>query len=224
MIRRTYGQVKSVLAETAGQTGMPVDDARLLSYVNLAIEELMNEGDWPGVVDRWYFDFNEATSLLTLPFFLDRLMQVTVDDVPREIRSPWYEFVQYGPGIQRESDALRTDRRSWVSVVMDRGTYPTRYDIPDADGPWTLEVQSQVDEDATAQMNVQGFDPDQKVIRTQDISDGTAGDWYDGVNLSIGTSGDSSLQEFASITSVVKPQTNGYVDLIASNGSTSLTL
>lgn len=226
MVRRTLGQVKPMLAQTAGQSGMPVTDALLTEYVNNAVQELMNEGDWPGVVDRWHFRFNEATALVTLPFALERLIDVTVDDVPLEIRSPWYEFVQYGPGIQREVDQDRDWRRAWVNVVMDRGQVVTQHPLPDLPSPWTLNFTPLETESTTAQINVQGLDSSGNFIRTFEISSGTNGSWVNGENitLSSGTGTYSTVNQFASILSIQKPVTNGPITLTATNGSTTIPL
>lgn len=223
MVRRTLGQVKPMLAQTAGQSGMPVADALLTEYVNNAVQELMNEGDWPGVVDRWHFRFNETTALVTLPWFLDRLIDVTVDDVPLEIRSPWYEFVQYGPGIQREADQDRVNRRAWVNVVMDRGDVPTQHNLPLEPSPWTLNFQPLQSEEPTTTANVQGLDEDGNFIRTFQITSGTNGDWVNGENvvLSSGTGTYSTTQQFKSIVSVsFNQQRYGPIVLTATNGTT----
>jgi len=225
MIRRNLGQVRTQLAAVCGQTGIPVTDALFPGIVNNAIQELANEGDWPGVVDRWHFVFDQVTAEVCLPSFLERLMEVTVDDVPLEIRSPWYEFVQYGPGIQREADEWRTGRVSWVSVVMDRGEQPVLHQLPRIGGPWTLSVQS-TENEADVTMNVQGLDPDGLWIRTQQITDGTSGDWINGVDFTIGTSADTSAQEFSEITgvSITPTPRNGYIQLTATNGTDTLEL
>ncbi len=226
MIRRNLGQVREALSRVCGQTAVPVTDELLVGYVNAAVQELANEGDWPGVVDRWYFVFDEVTSEVCLPSFLERLMEVTVDDVPLEIRSPWYEFVQYGPGVQREADEIRASRRSWVRVVMDRGEQPVRVQLPRVGGPWTLLVESAVDEAEGALMNVQGLDADGQWIRTQTITDGTSGDWINGVDLTIGTTGDSGGVDFSEVQAVaITPAVrNGYVKLSATNGTDTIEL
>lgn len=226
MIRRNLGQVREQLTAVCGQTGIPVADDKFPGILNNAIQELANEGDWPGVVDRWHFVFDQVTAEVCLPSFLERLIDVTVDDVPLEIRSPWYEFVQYGPGIQREADELRTNRRSWVSVVMDRGEQPVLHQLPRVGGPWTLSIQADEDEAEGAGMNVQGLDENGLWIRTQQITDGTSGDWINGVDFTIGTSGDSSSQQFSEVQAVsLTPSTrNGYVHLYATNGTDTIEL
>lgn len=232
MINRSYGQVKDALAAIAGNTGMPVTDSRLLGYVNAAVRELMNKGDWPGVVDRWYFRFDETTGLLSLPYRLERLISVTVDDVPKEIRSPWFEFCQYGPGPLRDEELdsqgnVRTRRTAWYDVVVDRGESPVNLDVPVDDGPWALLVQGTVDETVAGEnpvINLQGLDPGGNFIRTEVVTDGTSS-YYNGEDVEID---DGSQQQtaasFASVTGVVKPLTNGPVILSAWNGITEVVL
>lgn len=231
MVQRTLAQVRPELTQVSGATGMSLTDARFINRVNRAQEELMNEGDFPGVVDRWHLLFDEITGELVLPYYLDRLMQVTVDRCPVQIMSPWAEFVNYGTGPMDDGDVngngtSNLQPRNWISVCLDRGEVVSRFPVPVLEGPWVLRCYATVDEDIAGvppQINLQGF-KDRKVIRS--LSDGTAGDWIDGVNLDIdfGVPYTETTQEFDSLTGVVKPETNGYVTIKAWNGTTLVTL
>lgn len=205
-------------------TGMSITDARYIERINLCQQELMMELDIPGVVDRWLFRVDQASGLIALPHELDRLMQVTVDDVPLTIVSPWYEFVQYGPGVEDDYDARGNLQRCWIDVVKDRGEMPTVKPIPDAvnvpTGPWVLRVYATVAETAGAVLNIQGLDTDGLIIRT------LATTWYNGLNVAIdiGVPYTETTQEFSKITGIVKPVTNGYVRLTAWNGTDEVEL
>lgn len=207
-----------------GMSGFSITDPRYIDRINLCQQELMMELDIPGVVDRWLFRVDQASGLIALPYELDRLMQVTVDDCPLTIVSPWYEFVQYGPGIEDDYDARGNARRCWIDVVKDRGEMPVVTPIPDAvnvpTGPWMLRVYAAVTEDADAVLNIQGLDTDGLIIRTLD------GSWYNGLNVAIDHSVPytETTQEFSKITGIVKPETNGYVKLTAWNGVTEVEL
>ncbi len=225
MIQRTLKQVRSELQAVAGTTGMNVSDSRFTDRLNLCQQELMDTGDYPGVVDRWLFKADQATGHVALPSFLDRLMSVTVDDVPRTIVSPWYEFYQYGPGQQDDYTAYGRARRCWIDVVMDRGETPVQVPIPDSnsgmDGPWVLRIYPAVDETVGAEIpviNVQGLDDDGLIIRS--LTDGTAGDYYTGLNIPIDFAQGyvETTQQYSKITGVIKPATNGYVKITAWNG------
>lgn len=228
----TLAQAKIALAPVCGSTGMPVTDARVVRYINKAVEELANTGDYPGVVDRWAFRFNQITGMVALPYYFDRLMQVTTDGVPRMITSPWMEFIAYGPGIQDDFDARGNRRRCWTTSVIDRGDSPVQRDIPDPfelTGPWTIRVYTAVDEQGASvfppNINIQGLDQDGLVVRS--LSNGTGDTEYlNGVNYPMDASSPftTSSQQFSKITGVSKPQTNGYIKITAWNGTDEVEL
>ena len=220
MILRTLADVREPISRVAGNTGLPVTDDLVVEYVNKAIEELKDKGDWPGVVDRWYLRFDETTGLVALPPHLERLVSVTVDDAPLEIRSPWFEFVQYGPGVLRDEETdsqgnTRSRRVDWIHVVADRGESPTRYDMPVDGGPYTLRVTALRAETADRSISVFGTDPDGHILRTMG-----SGVWQDGEMLTI-TAGTGAAEvvngstEFGSVTAVVKDASDGPIQLDA---------
>lgn len=226
MIQRTWGQVKATLAKAAGAAGMQATDARVLEYTNLAVEELLNEGDFPGVVDRWLFNTHEG--LVALPYWCDRLMQITTDGVPKQINSPWYEFVQYGPGQQYEPDA-QGNARMWVDVVMDRGDVATMLPVPVVDGPWKLRVYAVINEAVDGEfpeVNIQGLNAEGEVVNT--LSNGTSA----GAGCSIGETLTlvapagyvETASDFASVSAFIKPRTCGYLRLTAWNGTDEVEL
>lgn len=223
----TLAEGKAALSEVTGSSGMSVSDSRLVQYINDAIHELMLTGeDYPSLVDRWLFRFNQTTGHVALPYQYDRLMQVTIDHVPDTIVSPWFEFYGYGPGIEDDYDARGNKRYNWINVVYDRGDHPVQKQIPDPfelTGPWVLRVYATVDEEVNAQnpvINIQGLDNDGLIIRTQGAQ------WYNGVNVEIDNSVPftQTTQEFSKISSVAKPETNGYVRLTAWNGTAEVEL
>lgn len=230
MVKRSYGQCKSQLAKVCGETGMSVTDPRVLERTNAAIQELIQEGAWPGVVDRWHLIFNAATGIVVLPWFLDRLIGVTVNGCPLEIRSPWYEFTAYGPGPQwnpgESGGSGSVDNNfpnGWIDVVVDRGEVVTKIPVPAADGPWKIRVYASVDEDTdeiAPTINLQGFLNKQAVRTLGD--DG----WYDGENVAIdfGVPYIESVAEFDSLSGIVKPLTHGTVTIKAWNGTTEVEL
>lgn len=233
MITQTYGDVKAELARVCGTTGMPVTDGRLLPRTNQAVQELMNEGQWPGVVDRWHIRAEDGT--ITLPSYLDMLLEFTADGVPTSIRSPWAEFVEYGPGPAR--DLFNGRERHWFRCgsgnLYDRGEYPTQVSIPISDGsaattgPWTLRLYANpaTNETPGAYATIQGLDDDGLIIRSE-VTDGSGTYWANGIRLGI-TSGSGfveSTQEFSDVKVFAKPRTNGYVKLTAWNGNTEVEL
>lgn len=191
-----------------------MNDARIKELANQAIEELMNEGDWPGVVDRYLF--RSENGHIVLPAFLDRIMGVAINNIPYSLKSPWYEFVEYGPGPQGDCN--------WVDSVIDRDEVAIQAQFPDVDdGPWTLYTKCEVDEmvdGVRPTILVNGSAGNGRVVRT---NAGTA--WINGEELEL--NGDTpdytfyGTSVFESVTSVIKPETNGYIELWATNGDSA---
>lgn len=213
-----------------GMTGMSLTDSRIVERINLAQQEILNLGDFACTVQRWHILFDETTGELVLPYYLDRLMQVTVDRVPMQIMSRYAEFINYGTGPR--DDTIFTDSphnfvpRCWNSDCLDRGEVVSRFPVPAVDGPWKLRIYAEVDENVDGEppvINLQGFYHD-KVIRS--LTDGTAGTWYNGENLEIDINQPftESTHNFDRLTAAIKPTTNGYVRLTCWNGTTEIEL
>lgn len=245
MIQRTLGDVRSEIARVCGTSGMPVTDIRVVRLLNLAIQELMNEVNSPGVVDRWHL--RVADGHIVLPPELDMLLEFTVDGVPQQIASPWAELVNYGPGLGEDIRSLSgrgygVNRNWWGCTggnLYDRGEFPVRTQIPVSDGscgcietpvgPWTIRqyVTAGVDEATDIYSTVQGLDDNGLQVRTRVLtSDGSGMEWINGerIPISDGSGYFSSTQTFSKITGYTKPQTNGYVRITAWNGTTEVEL
>lgn len=238
MIQQTYGDLKPELSRVAGSTGMSVTDPRVLVRANQAVQELMNEGAWPGVVDRW--KIRAISGKIVLPPELDMMLEFTVDGIPQTIMSNWAEFVNYGPAmaedlLPRYGTSFRTFWWNMASGnLYDRGELPVYTPIPVSDGtcgdstipvgPWVIRQYASVGEAAGAYATVQGLDPDGLVVRTQ-LSDGSS-TWINGerIDISNGSSFFESTEQFSKITAYTKPETNGYVRTTAWNGSVEVEL
>ena len=209
MIRRTLGQIKSEIARTIGTSGMNASDGRVISRINEATEELMAYEDWPGVVDRYLFQVNNGN--IILPYFLERIMGVAINNIPYEMKSPWFEFVEYGPGPQSGCN--------WVDSVIDRDETPIQVAFP-CGTSLSLYTVAQLDEDVNGvrpTLLVQGRLQNQREVRS---FSGTS--WISGEELDInGVTPPytfAGTAQFFDITGVVKPETNGYVELWGTDG------
>ena len=206
MIRRTLAQARPELARIAATSGFTASDSRILDRINQATEELINEGDWPGIVDRYLF--SSSTGDIILPSFLDRIIGVAINNLPYSMRSPWYEFIEYGPGPQGAC--------GWMDSVIDRGETAIQVPFPSLDqGPWTLYCISELSE--SGQILVQGRLANHREVRTQPTTDV----FIDGEQLYFSPPGSPNygVVQFAEITAVEKPLSNGYVELWATNGN-----
>jgi hypothetical protein len=228
MISLTYGDAKSEIARICGISGMAVTDPRVLVRTNAAIQELMNEGEFPGVVDRWHIVATDGH--LVLPSFLDRLMQINIKGVPQVISSPWYQFCAYGPGTPSDNPQGEFNRW-WVDsrMITDWGEFPTQVRLPETGGPWNLRVYTAVDEhiltDGTGQSpacTIQGTDGGGQIIRMEDGS----GVWTNGEQVSLDSAFPyvQTTRQFSTLATFTKPVTNGPVKLTAWDGVTETVL
>jgi hypothetical protein len=219
MIRRTYGDCKAELARVAGASGMGVADSRLKTLFNLATEELMNEGDWPSLTDRlmfWAYD-----QIIVLPADYERILVCTVNTVPQQMHSSWFEYVGFGPSTLFGSDLLNSsfDPDTQMAGILDHSERCTFASIP-GDQVYYAQVVGSVDE-RTAGVRpraiIRGYDTAGNWVRS--LSSG--GSYIDGIELEI--NGDTmplestSSQDFSVVTGFIKPATKGYVYLNAVN-------
>ena len=107
-MNRLFKDVKNELARVAGQTGFKADDPRLKDRVNLAQERLLQEGNWPGVLERCRFCIYHG--VIALPEKYDAVIGIALDKDPKPVADPWYEFLEHGPGVQvcGAADATKT--------------------------------------------------------------------------------------------------------------------
>lgn len=236
MVQRTWGDVKASIAEVSGTSGMPVTDPRVLAQMNLAQEELCQEGEFPGVVDRWKI-VSDGSGTLVLPAHLDRLMQITLGGKPAEIKSPWFSFVEWGPGIQDDARFQNCETsfwRNWCGAdnILEIGEKPVKRDLPDVldqslVGPWILRVYADPssNENPGAYLLAQGTDVSGNVIRTA-VNNGSGLEYINGERIAIssGSGFAESTQSFATISAVTKPVTNSAVSLRAYNGTVEFEL
>lgn len=235
MIQRTWGQIKDFIAEFSLSSGLETTDDRLLQYFNRGLRELMNEGEWPGVVDQWYFrtdPLEDAT--LVLPSKFERLLGITLDGVPKELRSPWFEFCTYGPGsvyneeLDSQGNTLAA-RVNWSGWIVDKGESVTRTTLPVDGGPWKIRVYATYDESTDGvnpEILIRGIDENGDEIRSGVVQGSTIIDYITGEYMAINSAVayTESLNEYASLTSIMKPETRKAVVIKAWNGTTEIDL
>jgi len=165
MIHRRLKDVKDQLARIAGSTGMKASSEAVVSLVNRAVEELIPEGEWPGVVDRYRTTTLDGNCILPDEFVSVEL--VTVDKHYQPVKGRWFELVDHGPGIQDQGSVTATPG------ALDRGVTSVFHNVPTEGGPWHLRVRSTRAEDADLEVVVKGWDVDgRRVVNYDDDSDG----------------------------------------------------
>lgn len=210
----TLGQAKDELANVAGISGMSLTHIELTNTINRACAELLKSGDHPESVDRYQFTLHDG--FLVLPHFLEKATHVTINRVPMELRSPWFEFVQHGPGIIKPED-LR-------NVIVERGRIPGFRNVPLTGGPWQIKLTGEVDESVDGVepiVHLRGYDENKLEI----YSTGSDTLWGKGEDLTIsravGFTVTSSFN-YSALISLVKPVTKGRIFMDATDGVTDI--
>lgn len=217
MILSTFGQLKAQIARVCGATGMPVTDPRVMEFTNLAIQELLNEGDFPWTVARLYLRI--CNGRFVLPSEFDRAISMSVDGIPQQINSPWFETTSGSPwSVYGWSEDYSTfaNLNGWFNdgFTLDRDEVFQFREIP-CDQGYYLEVQTQYNESVNGvypNIVLKGYDFDRNPIGQPDGSEGDT--------ISLRTAPQLSASTFSQISGIIKPVTKGevYVYAVGING------
>jgi hypothetical protein len=138
--------------------------------------------------------------------------------MPYPMRSPWFEFVEFGPGQQASGD--------YVDAVIDRDESATQTLMPIGTG-FTLYTKCEIDERVNGVrpfITVRGRKTSGRDVRSFYTGTGYIDGERIDLNGDTGTKISTGTASFDVITSIIKPITNGYVELWATNGSTNTML
>lgn len=199
--RTTLGDLKDAdQCDLGSVLNIAPNDARFTRFVNQAVRRLLETGEhfW-GSHARFLFCLNDHC--VTLPRQIANIEAVAVCDWPMPIRNSWFEFLENGYGISGCDDGS-----CGGSGVKPRGTACCFTDILGTNKK--IRVYADVAEAAGAKITLQGYDENKNWIRTQ-----VGGEWIDGEQVLISTTVQVTTKFFTSLTSVLKPETNGTVRL-----------
>jgi len=177
-----------------------------VSVTNQAQRRLMTRGKWVGTYARYRVCINSAC--VTWPRQIETIESFQICNTPGRVRDQFFEFLSNGPGGMKEDSNIGYQ-------LLDRGMAAT-FDDPIADAGNKVRVHSDVTEDSSLRILIQGYDENAQWIRTQD-----SGVWVDGEYVSISTNYQYTTKRFSNITGVQKPITNGPVRLYEYNTATS---
>lgn len=96
MLRLRFRDVKVPVANALSLSSS--DSTRLASYVNRAVQRLLEEGPYMGTYGRFRICIG-GTGCLTWPREIETIEAAALDTRPVTLRSEWYEFYDGGPGI-----------------------------------------------------------------------------------------------------------------------------
>lgn len=185
------------------------DDVRFAGYLNEAVLRLLPRGQWRGTVVRYQACL--TAGCLTWPRQIETILAWALGGGPGIIRSHWYEFLGFGPGLFTScSNALGT---SWSfggepcgsgGQLVDRGLAVTFDDICGTNKTIRAYVDYPADEGAV--LLLQGWDTNGNWILTQ------GGD-VNGEKLAMSLPWAQSLKTWRALVGVQKPITQGPVRL-----------
>lgn len=198
-MRTTVAQLKE--SRIPKVLGICADDPRVLEYCNEAMERLMARGKWVGTYQKYRICTSDGC--LTWPRQILGIEAVSLCNIPMRIRNEWFEFLEFGTGLQTPSDC--------GLQLFDRGMACAFNDIAGTNKK--IKVYADVTEDEDAQILLQGYDENGIWIRTE-----VDGEWVDGEYVDLAVSpGTLSTKKFSVLTGVQKPVTNGIIRLYEYN-------
>lgn len=193
----TFLQAKNFLHRYAAN-GVSALDPRVAERINEASHRLFSLTNFVGKRVRYIFNASQAT--ITLPHHLETVLGVSVNGSTQyQMRNEWFEYLEGGPGALNPASFN-------IHGMVDRGDgYPTFADLC---GPGYLKVYADLPEAVSTSLIIQGIDENGNEVMTQDIN----GNWISGETIAINNATPAvSTNQFAEITAIIKPVTNGYV-------------
>ncbi len=220
-MNHTLLELREEIADTAGISGLEVDSDKLRRLINNGARALLEMQDWQSSVDQYRFKVYDP--YIVLPASLRKITHFAIDGSPIEMRSPWFEFVQHGPGI------IEDDNR--IDLLLERNRTPVFRNVP-ADGSWNLVVKAFVDERVSVidpddccdedvgvppVVNIRGTLNDSVIYSTN--ADGKHIQGEDIIINHEGGFSSESTKIFSHIESFNKPVTTGQIELYAKSGN-----
>ena len=194
--------------------------------INEALERLMDGDAWDclTVLTR----IQTCSGCISLPYNADKIITCDIDGTPAKVFGKSYQFLSSGPG---DLD-LRGGQVRYRDLVDLGALWPTMFDMPsdsvepDVTDGLSLVALCTEAEDETVPVVVSGFDSDGRELRRVQLpllqwNDGDVGDLVLHNDGGEGAFNYVSLEKFASVSEVMKPETAGYVSLYAINADRS---
>ncbi len=200
-------QARQLLHQSVSPDGP--DSSLVVSRLNELCERFFISGKWKGTLAE--VDLEVIDNHFTLPWKLEAVLGITLRGVPRIPFGRWYNFNPSGPG------QLTPDAYSGPDVVVDTGDHHPFFRNPPYE-TFTLKVS--VDNLDDTQSNsfllVKGYDSAGKRLFAPDGSEGHL--------IQLDSAVVSTLTSFSRIESVVKPITQGGVEVTAVDATGAETL
>lgn len=157
------------------------DVAGVSEAVNEAVQRLIYAGGetgWWGGWAKTVFNVPWATPYITLPREIARLTNITVCKCPVAVQNEWYEFLQFGAGLQPKGEGCGEQGCGNFLEGYDRGVAITAVDL--VPGGKKIRVRPSDSRDATFRTLIQGLDQNSNQIYSTDGTEEVTGTY---VNL-----------------------------------------
>lgn len=213
MNRPTFGQLRnSTLAQAIGLCDGNITE--IARYVNEAQERLLydplapDEG-WVWGHVRMAFTVSTASPYIIAPREIARIIAMTVCKQPVKIKNGFYEFLDYGIGLQPTGCDDPADACGQFLRAYERETTPTLADLYDT--PQTIRIYFSDARDVGKQVLIQGKDQNDKVVLSTDSQTGLpiAGEW-----VTCASPFADTVNTFSVITGIQKDATYGDITLM----------
>lgn len=145
------------------------DVAGVCEAVNEAVQRLIYAGGETGFWGTWakmVFNVPWSNPYITLPREVARLTNIDVCLCPVSLQNEWYEFLQFGNGLQPKGDSCNSARCGSFLEGYDRGVAITAVDL--VPGSKKIRVRASDARDATFRTLIQGLDQNSNVIYSTD--------------------------------------------------------
>lgn len=184
------------------------DRTKSIDYVRRGIELYADRANWDPLIDN--LDIcSDGCGIVTLPSFVDTVLQVNVGGRTTTFRSEWFQFHVNGPG--------QLCCGPTCGYSDDRGMSPIFQDLKE----WSIVAaicEDAIDGNGTLEMVVEGETKDANLNTKQAITIPVSGPSSAGIKIPLLINVANTvvpLVYFRKITRVTKPVTRGYVKLIS---------
>lgn len=199
-----YKDAKSLLAQYGNRGGRcnPYDGLDL--FIREVFEYLLYSSGAGQDIKK--FTFKSQNGIITIPYEIDAIQKVRIDNHVGMVADKWFEF--------HSSSAWAGDCLPASDALFEEtGSFPTVYDVPSCGA--AIGTMGVCDEAEDAHIIVQGKDITGREIFTVHKGEKIAGEYLSirkGVKV-------FSQVTFAQITNISKTITNGYVQLLTNRGN-----
>jgi hypothetical protein len=179
-----------------------------IDFINRAIELAADHANW----DIWLDNLDicsDGCGVVTLPSFVDTVLQVNVGGRPTVFRSDWFQFHLNGPGSECCGPACGfSDDQGWSPIFQDLKEWSVVAAI----------CEDAIDGNGTLEMIVEGETKDANLNTKTVYTIPATGPSTAGIKIPLLINVANTVMPlvyFRKITRVTKPVTRGYVKLIA---------